>query len=99
MKAIKISRHEFLKSTKRRFYCGSKNISSNITFRNIRFFGRHEPKIFCKGHDEKHKTKDILIDNLYWNDYMITELDEDRFVLGEFTENIRLSATDISESK
>ena len=99
MKAIKISRHEFLKSTKRRFYCGSKNISGNITFRNIRFFGRHEPKIFCKGYDEKHKTKDILIDNLYWNDRLITKLDDNSFVQGEFTENIRLVATDLFELK
>lgn len=76
-----------------------RGINRNITFRNIRLFGRHEPKLFCKGYDEKHKTKDILIENLYWNDRLITELDDNRFVPGEFTENIRLVATDLFESK
>ena len=80
--------------------CGDKRgININIIFRNIRLFGRHAPKIFCKGYDEKHKTKDIVIDNLYWNDRLITELDDNRFVPGEFTENIRLVATDLFELK
>ena len=76
-----------------------RGINRNITFRNIRFFGRHEPEIFCKGYDEKHKTKDILIDNFYWNGRLITELDDNSFVQGEFTENIRLVATDLFELK
>lgn len=72
-----------------------RGINRNITFRNIRLFGRHEPGIFCKGYDDKHQTKDIVIDNIYWNDRLITELDGNRFTLGEFTENIRLEASDL----
>ena len=43
--------------------------------------------------------KDILIDNLYWNGRLVTKLDGSRFVPGEFTENIRLKASDLLESK
>ena len=50
--------------------------------------------LYFNGFDEKHKTKDILIENLCWNDTPITELDKNRFVLGEFTENIRLKASE-----
>lgn len=76
-----------------------RGINRNITFKNIRLFGRHEPKIFCKGYDKKHKTKDIVIDNLCWNDRLITELDDNILVPGEFTETIRLVATDLFELK
>ena len=50
--------------------------------------------LYFNGFDEKHKTKDILIENLCWNDTPITELDKNRFVLGKFTENIRLKASE-----
>ena len=71
-----------------------RGINRNITFKNISLFGKHAPILCFKGFDAKHKTKDILIENLCWNDTPITELDKNRFVLVEFAENIRLKASE-----
>lgn len=71
-----------------------RGINRNITFKNISLFGKHAPILCFKGFDAKHKTKDILIENLCWNDTPITELDKNRFIVGEFTENIILKASE-----
>ena len=71
-----------------------RGINRNILFKNIRLFGRHKPILSFIGFDENHKTKDILVDNLYWNDRLITALDQESFKLGKYTENIRLEASD-----
>lgn len=70
--------------------------NKNIIFKNIRLFGRHKPKIFCKGYDERHKTENIIIDGLYWNNRLITEPDG-ILICGEFTENIIFKAENLSD--
>lgn len=74
-----------------------RGINRSITFKNIRLFARHVPKLYFKGYDGQHKTKDILIDNLYVNDHLITSADEISLTVGEFTGNIRLEASAVSK--
>lgn len=74
-----------------------RGINRSITFKNIRLFARHLPKLYFKGHGDAYKTKDILIDNLYVNDRLITSADEISLTVGEFTENIRLEASAASK--
>lgn len=59
--------------------------SHDITFKNIRLFGRHTPKAYFVGYDEEHKTKNIVIENVYWNDKL---LDDIEITCGKFVENI-----------
>ncbi len=61
----------------------------NIIFKNIHLYGRQKPKLRFKGYDETHQTKDILIEDLYWNKELITAFNDEDFVLGDHTENIR----------
>ena len=69
-----------------------RGINRNITFKNIRLYARQKPKMYFKGYDKDHQTKDIVIENLYWNDELMKSLGEDQLVIKEFTENIRLKA-------
>lgn len=66
-----------------------RGINRNITFQNISLYGRHKPKMYFKGYDEAHKTKDILVENLYWNGKLLASFNDKDFILGEHTENIR----------
>lgn len=60
----------------------------NITFENIHLIGSQKPRMHFKGHDEEHKTKDVIIKDFFWNGKRISEIEEEQFVIGEFTENI-----------
>ena len=63
----------------------------HITFENIHLFGKKPPKLKFAGYDEDHKTRDIVIRDLYHNGKKVDSLPEENFVLGDFTENILLS--------
>lgn len=80
--------HEYSKGGKRR----GKN--HDLTFENIHLLGRQMPKLRFQGFDEEHQVRDIRIRNLYWNGKLVTELDEEHFVLGDFTENILLEVSE-----
>ena len=76
---------------------GSNRAGSNhdILMKDIYIYGKHRPKAKFLGRDEEHKTKDITIENLYWNGRPVTDWSE--FELEweeEFTENIQLIFTD-----
>ena len=62
----------------------------NLTFRNIRLYGKHPPKARFEGYDETHKTENVRISNLYWNDALVTELTGENWDVREYTDNIRL---------
>ncbi len=65
-----------------------RGINRNMLFSNIHLFGRQKPTLYFKGYDDTHQTKDILIENLYWNQELLKNFDENQFVTGEFTQNI-----------
>ena len=67
--------------------------TDNIIFRNIRMFGKHRPAIMLKGHDDEHKTKDILIENLYHNGEPVTDWDAFYIEKNEYIQNIKLAFT------
>jgi len=69
----------------------------NFVFRSIHIFGRHIPKVRFLGYDEDHKTSNILIDNLYWNEELVTEITDKYFNTNEFTENIVITASDLDK--
>ena len=62
----------------------------DITFRNIRLYGYHSPRVRMFGYDVEHKTENVTISGLYWNDQMITTLDGINWDIREFAENIQL---------
>ena len=70
-----------------------RGINRNITFRNIRLYGRQKPKLYFKGSDELHQTKDILVEDLYWNGELIPSFSDQDFVIDNYTENIRYIST------
>lgn len=65
----------------------------DITFKNIHYFGRQKPTFYFKGCDEEHKTKDVLIENLYWNGNLVTSLCDEQLIKDSFTENIQFIAS------
>lgn len=74
-----------------------RGINRNIIFKNIHLYGRQKPRLYFKGYDEVHQTKDILVENLYWNGKLISSFGNDDFILDEHTDNIRyLSAGHIA---
>ena len=60
----------------------------DIKFENIHLYGNKEPHFHFKGYDENHKTKNIEIKNVFWNDKLLTEIKEEHFIMEEYTENI-----------
>ncbi|MBQ3004311.1 MAG: hypothetical protein IJD88_00105 [Clostridia bacterium] len=74
-----------------------RGINRNLTFRNIHVFGRHAPKVHFRGYDDAHKIKDVVIENLYWNEELVTELPDERFFKNDFTENIVITASDFDK--
>lgn len=73
-----------------------RGINRNITFKNIHLYGQQAPRLFFKGYDDTHQTKDILIKNIYWNGKPLTTLSKEQCILGEFTENIRFEASEFA---
>ena len=61
-----------------------------ITFRKIRVFGERSPRVRFEGYDEAHKTENILISGLYWNDAPVARLTGKNWDIGDYTDNIRL---------
>ena len=66
----------------------------DITFQNIHLYGRQQPKLVFKGHDADHKTRNITVENLYWNGEKITSFDQTLYSANEFCENICLTTSD-----
>lgn len=70
-----------------------RGINRNITFKNIYLYGRQKPTLYFKGYDEAHQTKDILVNDLYWNGELITSFNDKDFITDNYTENIRYIST------
>ena len=70
-----------------------RGINRNITFKNIYLNGRQKPKFYFKGSDELHQTKDILVEDLYWNGELIPSFSDEDFVIDNYTKNIRYLST------
>ena len=66
----------------------------NLRFENINILGKGEPKLYFKGYDSEHQTKDIVIKNIYHNGKLIKEIKKENFVMEKFTENIVYIAED-----
>ena len=66
--------------------------SHDITFEDIRLYGRQRPRMVFEGYDAEHQTKDVTIRNLYWNDRLLTEEADVIMERKQFTENIRMEA-------
>ncbi len=62
----------------------------NINFHNIRLWGNHVPTVCCYGYDDDHKTENVIISGLYYNDTLLSMLDENHLLIGKHTENIRI---------
>lgn len=71
-----------------------RGINRSIKFRNINLYGRQKPRLYFKGSDSEHLTKDIVVENLYWNDELITSFDDEDFIIDEHTDNIRYITSD-----
>lgn len=69
----------------------------NIRFSNIHLYGRQKPKLYFEGCDEFHKTRDIVIENLFWNGELLKELDKDQFVIRDHAENICYKVNDYEQ--
>lgn len=80
--------HEYSAGGTRRGKC------HNINFENIHLWGNQEPRLRFKGYDENHKTKDVVIKNIFWNGTLLTEIKKENFIMEEYTENISYSADD-----
>ena len=70
-----------------------RGINRHITFKNIHLYGRQKPTLYFKGYDEAHQTKDILVEDLYWNEELLTSFNDEDFILDDYTENIRYIST------
>ena len=84
--------HEYSKGGCRR----GKN--RNLTFENIRLFGRQKPLMHFSGYDEAHRTENVRIHNLYWNGRPVCKADETQLILRDFTANISLETTAPAEN-
>lgn len=62
----------------------------NFLFKNISLTGRQSPAFYFAGYDETHKCENIIIENLTWNGKKVTQLPENKFVIGKFCENVKL---------
>ena len=69
----------------------------DITFENIRLYGRQQPCLQFIGYDETHLTENITVKNLYWNGKLVKSLDEVKYSANEFTGNIRLEADEYAQ--
>ncbi len=65
-----------------------RGINRELYFRNIRLYGKQPPKMYFRGYSEDNMTRDIVIENLYFNDEKVTEPDSSLFVKDVYTDNI-----------
>jgi len=70
-----------------------------LTFQNIRLYGKNPPRLEFRGYDEEHRTEDVLIRNLYWNDEPIPSLDACTVETNEFITDIRMDTDPFAEMK
>ena len=57
----------------------------NITYDNIRLYGRQKPIFAFKGYDSEHMTENITVTNFFVND---KPLEDYEYIANEFTKNI-----------
>lgn len=62
----------------------------NALFKNIHLFSKWAPYLTFGGYNEEHKSKDIVVEDLYWNEKKIESADEIAIYTNEFCENITL---------
>lgn len=60
----------------------------DIKFKNIHLFGKGEPRFYFLGYDEEHKTKDVIIENVFHNGVLLKEIKEENFIIDKFAENV-----------
>lgn len=70
-----------------------RGINRDITYRNIRLYGRQKPCFVFEGYSDKYKTKDIKIIDFYYNDTLLTSFSQAKLYTNEFTENIVMENT------
>ncbi|MBO7170397.1 MAG: hypothetical protein J6W28_04380 [Clostridia bacterium] len=83
--AFVVYHHEYSKGSEAR-----RGKNHNLLFQNVYVWGDKLPRVRCAGYDETHKTENVLISNLFLNGKPLTELDDEHWCMGDFTENIRL---------
>jgi hypothetical protein len=71
---------------------GRRGRNRDMVFKNINVYGNKLPRMEFFGHDNDHKTENILISDLRLNGEIITELPKSNFNIGHDTNNIRLEA-------
>ena len=64
----------------------------DIRFENIHLYGKHEPKFLFEGYDEEHKTKNVTVENIFWNGELLKEIKEDIQKTNYKVENINLTS-------
>ena len=69
----------------------------DFSFKNIHLYGKRPPILVFGGHNEEHKSENIVIEDLYHNGRLIKSLDECDCRIGEFTDNIKLSVGAFSD--
>ena len=74
--------HEYSAGGNRRGIC------RDILFENIRLWGKYPPIAYFKGYDETHKTRNILVKNVYQNGKLIEKYDDKYFIPDLYTEDI-----------
>ena len=74
--------HEYSAGGTRRGIC------HDIRFENVKLYGKFEPTAYIAGYDEEHKTFNVTIENLFWNDELLETLKDDSVTMNEFTDNI-----------
>ena len=79
--------HEYSAGGTRRGKC------HDIRFENIHLYGKHEPKFYFEGYEGEHKTKNVVIENVFRNGKLVKEIKEENFVMNEHVENIVYKAT------
>ena len=62
----------------------------DMTFRNVHLYADRPPIVSMRGYDEAHKTENITVEGLYWNDQAVTSLEGECWNMGDFTDNIVL---------
>ncbi len=64
--------------------------NNNILFENIHLYGSQPIKMYFKGYDEDHKTSNITVKNLYYNEKLVTKIPEENIEKNKFVENINI---------
>lgn len=68
----------------------------DIKFSNIHLFGKYEPKMYFKGYDEEHKTKDVTVENVFWNGELLEKIENMK--IDQFAENIEYKINEFTQN-